>query len=73
MRVPHCPAKEGAAGTRFPRNVENAAIKPESGDELMTPNPREVSRKLLTRGEHVIQARVPLTEERSAPVRIRME
>lgn len=27
----------------------------------------------LTRGEHVIQARVPLTEERSTPVRILME
>jgi len=41
--------KEGAAGTRFPRNVNNNAIRPESGDLLMTPNPREISRKLLTR------------------------
>ena len=40
---------EGAAGTRFPRNVHVEAVKPESGDQLMTPNPREVSRKLLTR------------------------
>lgn len=40
---------EGAAGTRFPRNVRNEAVQPESGDALMTPNPREVSRKLLTR------------------------
>jgi hypothetical protein len=41
---------EGAAGTRFSRNVGNAAIRPESGSRLLTPNPREVSRKLLTRG-----------------------
>jgi hypothetical protein len=41
--------KEGAAGTRFLRNVANEAIKPESGSELMSPNPREISRKLLTR------------------------
>ena len=39
--------KEGAAGTRFPRNVSNAAIEPETGARLMTPNPREISRKLL--------------------------
>ncbi len=43
--------KEGAAGTRFPRNVANAAIVPEDGDRLMTPNPREISRQLLTRGD----------------------
>ncbi|MEO6785947.1 MAG: peroxidase family protein [Chthoniobacteraceae bacterium] len=41
--------KEGAAGTRFLRNVEIGAIRPETGDRLMTPNPRLVSRKLLTR------------------------
>jgi hypothetical protein len=41
--------KEGAAGTRFPRNVENAAIVPESGDEMLTPGPREISLALLTR------------------------
>jgi len=41
--------KEGAAGTRFLRNVEAAAIRPETGPKLMTPNPREISRKLLTR------------------------
>lgn len=40
---------EGAAGTRFPRNVANEAARPESGAQLMTPNPREVSLKLLTR------------------------
>ncbi len=43
--------KEGAAGTRFPRNVANAAITPEAGERLLTPNPREISRTLLTRGE----------------------
>ena len=43
--------KEGAAGTRFLRNVNNSAIRPESGDALMTPNPRELSRIFLTRGE----------------------
>ena len=41
--------KEGAAGTRFPRNVSNDAIRPETGEMLITPNPREISRKLLTR------------------------
>ena len=40
---------EGAAGTRFPRNVSGDAIEPETGEKLLTPNPREVSRKLLTR------------------------
>lgn len=43
--------KEGAAGTRFQRNVANDAIRPETGKKLMTPNPREISRRLLTRGE----------------------
>ncbi|MEM7033476.1 MAG: peroxidase family protein [Chloroflexota bacterium] len=41
--------KEGAAGTRFTRNVSNGAIRPASDDELMTPNPREISRVFLTR------------------------
>lgn len=41
--------KEGAAGTRFPRNVSVSAIKPETGDLLMSPNPRKVSLELLTR------------------------
>jgi Animal haem peroxidase len=40
---------EGAAGTRFARNVRFDAIKPETGEKLLTPNPREISRKLLTR------------------------
>ena len=41
--------KEGAAGTRFLRNVEMAEIIPESGEKLLTPNPREISRTLFTR------------------------
>ena len=45
--------KEGAAGTRFPRNVTNDSIRPETGDTLMTPNPREVSRAFLARGEEM--------------------
>lgn len=41
--------KEGAAGTRFHRNVENAVIRAETGESLLSPNPREISRKLLSR------------------------
>ncbi|MDT5130949.1 MAG: hypothetical protein QOE41_260, partial [Mycobacterium sp.] len=41
--------KEGAAGTRFLRNVELSAIRPERGAQLLRPNPREISRRLLTR------------------------
>jgi hypothetical protein len=42
--------KEGAAGTRFLRNVANAAIRvAHDDDELLSPNPRTVSHKLLTR------------------------
>jgi tetratricopeptide (TPR) repeat protein len=40
--------KEGAAGTRFLRNVELSAIRPETA-QLLAPNPREISRRLLTR------------------------
>ena len=45
--------KEGAAGTRFPRNVNNDVIRPETGDTLMTPNPRELSRTFLAREERM--------------------
>lgn len=45
--------KEGAAGTRFPRNVNNDVIRPETGDSLMLPNPRELSRTFLKRGEQM--------------------
>ena len=43
--------KEGAAGTRFARNVANSAIEPADDEELLSPNPRLISRALLTRGE----------------------
>ena len=51
--------KEGAAGTRFPRNVNNTAIKPETGERLMTPNPRTISRKLLARDANAESKEVP--------------
>lgn len=41
--------KEGAAGTRFSRNIEIESIKPETGEKLLSPNPREISRHLLSR------------------------
>ena len=44
---------EGAAGTRFSRNVAKSAIRPESGAQLLTPDPREVSRRLLARGDRM--------------------
>lgn len=43
--------KEGAAGTRFLRNVSNSSIRRATDEELLEPNPRLISRKLLTRGE----------------------
>ena len=45
--------KEGAAGTRFQRNVANSAIRPASDEDLLSPNPRLISRRLLTRGEQM--------------------
>ncbi len=47
--------KEGAAGTRFPRNVDAAVIRPATDDELMDPNPRTVSREFLTRGDEMLE------------------
>jgi len=47
--------KEGAAGTRFPRNVSNHVIRPESGLNLLTPNPRLVSRTFLTRHNSMLE------------------
>ena len=41
--------KEGAAGTRFLRNVNPDAMRAESGAQLLAPNPREISRRLLSR------------------------
>jgi hypothetical protein len=47
--------KEGAAGTRFPRNVANSVIRPASDEELLSPDPRLISRELLTRGEEMAE------------------
>ena len=41
--------KEGAAGTRFSRNIPRTATFPDEAN-LLRPNPREVSRHLLARG-----------------------
>jgi tetratricopeptide (TPR) repeat protein len=41
--------KQGAAGTRFLRNVDLSATSPETGKRLETPNAREISLKLLKR------------------------
>ena len=41
--------KEGAAFTRFMRNVDVRAIHAADEEELLTPNPREISRIFLTR------------------------
>jgi Animal haem peroxidase len=43
----------GRAGSRFGRNVPLDRTWPETGAELLDPNPREVSRRLLTRTEFV--------------------
>ena len=39
----------GAAGTRFGFNTDPRKTEPETGERLLTPNPRTVSRALLTR------------------------
>ena len=41
--------KEGAAGTRFLRNVHTEASRAETGAQLLTPNPRVISRTLFAR------------------------
>ena len=41
--------KEGAAGTRFLRNACARSVGDALNRDLMTPNPREISRRLLTR------------------------
>lgn len=41
--------KEGAAGTRFHRNVADSAVGAGDQSSLMHPNPREISQKLLAR------------------------
>jgi hypothetical protein len=46
----------GMAGARFGRNVPLRWTAPETGERLMTPNPRLVSTALLARGEEMIPA-----------------
>ena len=41
--------KEGAAGTRFLRNVKTDVMHAEVGQRLLTPNPRVISRTLFAR------------------------
>ena len=41
--------RAGMAGTRFGRNIPLSAVRAVTPEELLTPNPREVSRRLLTR------------------------
>jgi hypothetical protein len=41
----------GRAGSRFGRNIPLDQIRPASAADLMTPNPRTVSRELMTRHE----------------------
>ncbi|MCZ0955134.1 MAG: peroxidase [Rhodospirillaceae bacterium] len=43
----------GSAGTRFGRNLPLAETFGESGDELMTPSPRLISKELMARKEFV--------------------
>jgi len=43
----------GMAGTRFGYNTDPKQTGKESGDKLLTPNPRTVSRVLLTRNEGI--------------------
>ncbi|HVF67476.1 MAG TPA: peroxidase family protein [Pyrinomonadaceae bacterium] len=43
----------GCAAARFGRNVPLANTFPEEGDALLTPNPRAVSRKLMTREKFI--------------------
>jgi hypothetical protein len=41
----------GMAGSRFGRNIPLDAITPATPSDVLTPNPREISRRLLTRTE----------------------
>lgn len=43
----------GCAGARFGRNFPLERTYPEEGDALLTPNPRAVSRKLMTREKFI--------------------
>ena len=41
----------GMANTRFGRNVPIESTRPEPPDRILEPSPREVSRRLMTRGQ----------------------
>jgi hypothetical protein len=41
--------REGSAGTRFVRNVPLEFVEPETPESMLTPNPRVISLKLLSR------------------------
>jgi hypothetical protein len=43
----------GCAGTRFGRNVPLDGTYPDEGDALLAPNPRAVSRRLMTRDKFI--------------------
>ena len=45
--------RTGMAGARFGRNIPLAAVNPDPEVDLLDPNPREVSTKLLTRREFI--------------------
>ncbi len=52
--------KEGAAGTRFLRNIDLSAVQPETGARLEKPNARKISLELLQRpndkkGQPIVQ------------------
>lgn len=47
--------KEGAAGTRFMRNINPVAVKQPSLEDILTPNPREISLSLLTRQGNMLE------------------
>lgn len=47
----------GGTGRRFGRNVPRRATSPESGANLITPSPRQVSRELLARDGEFVPAR----------------
>lgn len=46
-------SRMGCAGARFGRNVPLERTYPEQGEALLTPNPRAVSRKLMTREKFI--------------------
>ena len=54
-----CNPKEGAAGTRFLRNVTNGAISRALDKDAMTPDPRKVSMLLLTRENGAQEVSLP--------------